>query len=160
MWAVTATFIVTDVLEGELRAPEPGEPGDPGEPGLREAEGGGLDRLVLVEPEKASLKLGFCLPEKLDFARISLSSGSFTAYRSEILGSQRSHLDFFKHEADCTDLNYGVGIHLSGFTKAPMTKRLNWKFPLYTQKDLVLDNFNKLQIIFIGYLLRMTPKVY
>lgn len=51
----------------------------------------------------------------------------------------------FKHEADCTDLNYGVGIHLSWFIKAPMTKRLNCKFPLYTQKDLVVDNFNKLQ---------------
>lgn len=101
----TVTFVVTDVLEGELRAPEPGEPGDPGEPGLSEAGGGGLDRLVLVEPEKASLKLGFCLPEKLDFARISLSSGSFTAHRSEILGSHRSHRTpaSFKHAADCTD---------------------------------------------------------
>lgn len=75
------TFVVTVVLEGELRAPEPGEPGDPGEPGLSEGDEGGLDRLVLVEPEKASLKLGFCLPEKLDLARISLSSGSFTAHR-------------------------------------------------------------------------------
>lgn len=81
---VSLTFVVTAVLE-EPRAPEPGEPGDPGEPGLRGAEGGGLDRLVLVEPEKASLKLGFCLPEKLDLARISLSSGSFTAHRSDIL---------------------------------------------------------------------------
>lgn len=72
----------------EPRAPEPGEPGDPGEPGLSGAEGGGLDRLVLVEPEKASLKLGFCLPEKLDLARISLSSGSFTGHRSDILISQ------------------------------------------------------------------------
>lgn len=93
------------MLEGELRAPEPGEPGDPGEPGLSEAEGGGLDRLVLVEPEKASLKLGFCLPEKLDFARISLSSGSFTANRSEILGFHCSHRSpvSFKPLADCTD---------------------------------------------------------
>lgn len=115
------------MLEGELRAPEPGEPGDPGEPGLREAEGGGLDRLVLVEPEKASLKLGLCLPEKLDFARISLSSGSFTVHRSETLGSQRSHKipASVTHAAGCTDLNYGVGIHRSGLMKAPMTKRIN-----------------------------------
>lgn len=35
---VTVTFVMTDVLEGELLAPEPGEPGDPGEPGLSEAE--------------------------------------------------------------------------------------------------------------------------
>lgn len=73
--------MVTVVVEGELRAPEPGEPGDPGEPGFNEADEGGLDRLVLVEPEKASLKLGFCLPDKLDFASTSLSSGSFTASR-------------------------------------------------------------------------------
>lgn len=85
-----ATFVVTAVLE-EPRAPEPGEPGDPGEPGLSGAEGGGLDRLVFVEPEKASLKLGFCLPEKLDFARISLSSGSFTGHRSDILISHEGH---------------------------------------------------------------------
>lgn len=97
------------MLEGELRAPEPGEPGDPGEPGLREADGGGLDRLVLVEPEKASLKLGFCLPEKLDFARISLSSGSFTAHRSEILGSQRSHLDFLNMKQIAQILTMGLG---------------------------------------------------
>lgn len=89
---VTVTFVITVELEGELRAPEPGEPGDPGEPGLSEAEGGGLDRLVLVEPEKASLKLGFCLPEKLDLARISLSSGSFTAHRSEIHITHRTNV--------------------------------------------------------------------
>ena len=73
--------MVTAVVEGELRAPEPGEPGDPGEPGFNEADDGGLDRLVLVEPEKASLKLGFCLPDKLDFPSTSLSSGSFTGGR-------------------------------------------------------------------------------
>lgn len=70
--------MVTVVVEGELRAPEPGEPGDPGEPGFNEADEGGLDRLALVEPEKASLKLGFCLPDKLDFPSTSLSSVSFT----------------------------------------------------------------------------------
>lgn len=70
--------MVTAVVDGELRAPEPGEPGDPGEPGFNEADEGGLDRLVLVEPEKASLKLGFCLPDKLDFPSTSLSSVSFT----------------------------------------------------------------------------------
>lgn len=75
---LTGTFVVTVVVEGELRAPEPGEPGDPGEPGFNEADEGGLDRLVLVEPEKESLKLGFCLPDKLDFPSTSLSSGSFT----------------------------------------------------------------------------------
>lgn len=79
---LTSTFVVTVVVEGELRAPEPGEPGDPGEPGFNEADEGGLDRLVLVEPEKESLKLGFCLPDKLDFPSTSLSSGSFTADRS------------------------------------------------------------------------------
>lgn len=78
---LTGTFVVTVVVEGELRAPEPGEPGDPGEPGFNEADDGGLDRLVLVEPEKASLKLGFCLPDKLDFPSTSLSSGSFTGGR-------------------------------------------------------------------------------
>lgn len=72
--------MVTAVVEGELRAPEPGDPGDPGEPGFNEADEGGLDRLVLVEPEKESLKLGFCLPDKLDFPSTSLSSGSFTIY--------------------------------------------------------------------------------
>lgn len=74
----SVTFVVTAVVEGELRAPEPGDPGDPGEPGFNEADEGGLDRLVLVEPEKESLKLGFCLPDKLDFPSTSLSSGSFT----------------------------------------------------------------------------------
>lgn len=78
---LTGTFVVTVVVEGELRAPEPGEPGDPGEPGFNEADDGGLDRLVLVEPEKASLKLGFCLPDKLDFPSTSLSSVSFTGGR-------------------------------------------------------------------------------
>lgn len=73
--------MVTVVVEGELRAPEPGEPGDPGEPGFNEADEGGLDRLVLVEPEKASLKLGFCRPDKLDFPSTSLSSVSFTGSR-------------------------------------------------------------------------------
>lgn len=72
-------------MEGELRAPEPGEPGDPGEPGFNEADEGGLDRLLLVEPEKASLKLGFCLPDKLDFPSTSLSSGSFTGGRQEMV---------------------------------------------------------------------------
>lgn len=83
----------------ELRAPEPGEPGDPGEPGLSGAEGGGLDRLVLVEPEKANLKLGFCLPEKLDFARISLSSGSFTKHIPEMFMSQKRTCASLKHPA-------------------------------------------------------------
>lgn len=78
---LTGTFVVTVVVEGELRAPEPGEPGDPGEPGFNEADEGGLDRLVLVEPEKESLKLGFCLPDRLDFPRTSLSSVSFTKER-------------------------------------------------------------------------------
>lgn len=68
----------TDVLVGELRDPSPGEPGDPGEPGFNEADDGGLDRLLLVEPEKASLKLGFCRPDRVDFPSTSLSSGSFT----------------------------------------------------------------------------------
>lgn len=72
-------------MEGELRAPEPGDPGDPGEPGFNEADEGGLDRLLLVEPEKASLKLGFCLPDKLDFPSTSLSSGSFTGGRQEMV---------------------------------------------------------------------------
>lgn len=78
--------MVTVVEDGELRAPEPGEPGDPGEPGFNEADGGGLDRLVLVEPEKESLKLGFCLPDKLDFPNTSLSSVSFT-------GGKKRHED-------------------------------------------------------------------
>lgn len=69
---------MTVVVEGELRAPEPGDPGEPGEPGFSEADEGGLDRLVLVEPEKASLKLGFCLPDRLDLPSTSFSSGSFT----------------------------------------------------------------------------------
>lgn len=73
--------MVTVVVEGELRAPEPGDPGDPGDPGFNEADDGGLDRLVLVEPEKESLKLGFCRPDKLDFPSTSLSSVSFTASR-------------------------------------------------------------------------------
>lgn len=68
----------TDVLVGELRDPRPGEPGEPGEPGFNEADDGGLDRLLLVEPEKASLKLGFCRPDRVDFPSTSLSSGSFT----------------------------------------------------------------------------------
>lgn len=72
------TFVDTDVLVGELRDPSPGEPGDPGEPGFNEADDGGLDRLLLVEPEKASLKLGFCRPDRVDFPSTSLSSGSFT----------------------------------------------------------------------------------
>lgn len=78
---VKVTFVVTAVEEGELRDPEPGDPGDPGEPGFNEAEEGGLDRLVLAEPEKESLKLGFCLPDKLDFPSTSLSSVSFTGSR-------------------------------------------------------------------------------
>lgn len=121
------------MLEGELRAPEPGEPGDPGEPGLSEAEGGGLDRLVLVEPEKASLKLGFCLPEKLDFARISLSSGSFTANRSETLGFHRSHRTpvFFKHPADCTHPDI-------------LTVWLEFIAFFGYETQVVLDNVNKL----------------
>lgn len=74
--------MVTVVVGGEFLAPEPGDPGDPGEPGFSEAEGG-LERLVLVDPEKESLKLGFCLPDKLDFPNTSLSSGSFTGSRDE-----------------------------------------------------------------------------
>lgn len=82
---LTCTVVVTVVLEGELRAPEPGDPGDPGEPGLSEADEGELDRLVLVEPEKESLKLGFCLPDKLDFPRTSFSSVSFTIDKQKLL---------------------------------------------------------------------------
>lgn len=78
---LAGTFVVTAVVEGELRAPGPGDPGDPGEPGFSEAEEGGLERLVLVEPEKDSLKLGFCRPDKLDFPSTSLSSESFTEGR-------------------------------------------------------------------------------
>ena len=75
------TFVVMAVVGGELRAPEPGEPGDPGEPGFSGPEEGGLDRLVLVEPEKDSLKLGLCLPDRLDLPSTSLSSVSFTCER-------------------------------------------------------------------------------
>lgn len=78
---LTGTFVVTAVVGGELRATEPGDlgdPGDPGDPGFNEADEGGLDRLVLVDPEKESLKLGFCLPDKVDFPNTSLSSVSFT----------------------------------------------------------------------------------
>lgn len=89
------TFVVTVVAEGELRAPEPGEPGDPGEPGFNEADEGGLDRLVLVEPEKASLKLGFCLPDKLDFPSTSLSSGSFTWSREKSCQSPNLKVTFY-----------------------------------------------------------------
>lgn len=71
--------MVTGGVGPELRAPELGDSGEPGEPGFREADDGGLDRLLLVEPEKESLKLGFCLPDKVDFPRTSLSSVSFTA---------------------------------------------------------------------------------
>ena len=55
---VTPTFMGTGGLGGEFLAPEPGDPGDPGEPGCSAAEEGGLDRLVLVDPEKESFKLG------------------------------------------------------------------------------------------------------
>lgn len=75
------------MVEGELRAPEPGEPGDPGEPGFKEVDEGGLDKLLLVEPEKASLKLGFCLPDKLDFPSTSLTSGSFTGDTQEMVNT-------------------------------------------------------------------------
>ncbi len=92
-----STFVVTVVVEGELRAPEPGEPGDPGEPGFNEADEGGLDRLVFVEPEKASLKLGFCRPDKLDFPSTSLSSVSFTA-------SGQGEVDKNGHSPDLKDL--------------------------------------------------------
>lgn len=84
---LTVTFVVTVVVEGELRAPEPGEPGDPGEPGFKEVDEGGLDKLLLVEPEKASLKLGFCLPDKLDFPSTSLTSGSFTGDTQEMVNT-------------------------------------------------------------------------
>lgn len=73
---------MTAVGGGELRAPEPGDPGEPGEPGdpgFREADDGGLDRLVLVEPEKDSLKLGFCRPDNVGFPSTSFSSVSLTA---------------------------------------------------------------------------------
>lgn len=73
--------MVTVVVGGEPRDPEPGDPGDPGDPGFNEAEEGGLDMLVLVDPEKESLKLGLCLPVKVDFPKISLSSVSFTGVR-------------------------------------------------------------------------------
>lgn len=67
---------------GEPLAPDPGDPGEPGEPGCNEAEGGGLDRLVLVvEPEKDSLKLGLWRPDRLlDLPRTSFSSESFTVW--------------------------------------------------------------------------------
>lgn len=84
------TFVETDVLVGELRDPNPGEPGEPGEPGFNDAEDGGLDRLLLVEPEKASLKLGFCRPDKVDFPSTSFSSGSFTGGKEEE-GTQESN---------------------------------------------------------------------
>lgn len=90
---LTGTFVVTVVVEGELRAPEPGEPGDPGdpgEPGFSEADEGGLERLVLVEPEKESLKLGFCLPDKLDFPNTSFSSESFTVGQHDEVIKKRS----------------------------------------------------------------------
>lgn len=79
----------TDVLVGELRDPSPGEPGDPGEPGFNEADDGGLDKLLLVEPEKASLKLGFCRPDRVDFPSTSLSSGSFTVAGGRLGGVRR-----------------------------------------------------------------------
>lgn len=87
---LTGTFVVTVVVEGELRAPEPGDPGDPGEPGFSEADEGGLERLVLVEPEKESLKLGFCLPDKLDFPNTSFSSESFTVGQHDEVIKKRS----------------------------------------------------------------------
>lgn len=72
------TFVVTAAVGGEFLVPVPGEPGDPGEPGCSEAVGG-EDRLGLVELEKDSLKLGLCLPDKLDFPdKTSFSSASFT----------------------------------------------------------------------------------
>lgn len=75
--------MVTVVVGGEPREPEPGDPGDPGDPGFKEADEGGLDILVLVDPEKESLKLGLCLPVKVDFPKTSFSSESFTDVRSE-----------------------------------------------------------------------------
>lgn len=94
---LTCTFVVTVVLEGELRAPESGDPGDPGEPGFNEADEGGLDRLVLVEPEKESLKLGFCLPDKLDFPSTSLSSASFTRGKQKLLISLKTFSEVYKN---------------------------------------------------------------
>lgn len=67
------TFVVTvAAVGGEPLAPDPGEPG--------RSDAGGLDRLVLVvEPEKESLKLGLWRPDRLlDLPRTSLSSESFT----------------------------------------------------------------------------------
>lgn len=78
-------------MVGELRDPKPGEPGDPGDPGFNEADEGGLDRLLLVEPEKASLKLGFCRPDKVDFPSTSLSSGSFTGGTQEWINTPKTY---------------------------------------------------------------------
>lgn len=97
--------MVTAVVGGEFLAPEPGDPGDPGEPGFSEADGGGLERLVLVDPEKESLKLGFCLPDKLDFPNTSFSSGSFTGSRDE---EDKYKSDLFILNQVCTYFNFIV----------------------------------------------------
>lgn len=77
------TFVVTAAVGGEFLVPVPGDPGDPGEPGCSEAVGG-EDRLGLVELEKDSLKLGLCLPDKLDFPdKTSFSSASFTVTKRQ-----------------------------------------------------------------------------
>lgn len=92
IWIKTIiTFVDTDVVVGELRDPKPGEPGDPGDPGFNEADEGGLDRLLLVEPEKASLKLGFCRPDKVDLPSTSLSSGSFTGDTHEWINIPKAY---------------------------------------------------------------------
>ena len=101
-------MVGTAAAGGEFREPDPGDPGEPGEPGLSEAEEGGLDRLLFVEPENESLKLGLCLPDRPDFPRTSLSSESFTggggegetdrrnAFRPNHLPSRKLHLDKIK----------------------------------------------------------------
>lgn len=75
--------MVTAAVGGEFLVPVPGDPGDPGEPGCSDAAGG-EDRLGLVELEKDNLKLGLCLPDKLDFPdKTSFSSESFTERQNE-----------------------------------------------------------------------------
>lgn len=85
-------MVVTVLVEAgeELRAVDPGDPGDPGEPGCETGEEEGEvegeeedeERLeALGELEKESLKLGLCLPERLDLGNTSFSSGSFTTGR-------------------------------------------------------------------------------
>lgn len=83
------TLVVTVVVEAgeELRGVAPGDPGEPGDPGCETGDEEGEvedeeeeeERLeALGELEKESLKLGLCLPDRLDLGNTSFSSGSFT----------------------------------------------------------------------------------